>query len=79
MPVPYAFNDLSLEERMAYINQHGEFISSDPSVPSNFYTLGEYYAEVVLDTAATAIVHIRAFNTGEHYERMLDRMDIGGR
>ena len=74
----YQFVRLSLSDRMRYVNDHGQFITNDPGIPSNFYTLGDFYAEVELDRDATGIVAVVAFNTGDRFARMVERMDVPG-
>ena len=76
MPVPYLFNNLTLDERMERVNEEGSFIASDPSGPSNFYELWGFYVEVVLDKATSKIIDVRAFSDGEHRDRMIACMDM---
>lgn len=73
----YQFVRLSISDRMRYVNDHGELIANDPAIPSNFYALGDFYAEVELDPAATGIVAVVPFATGDRWARMVERMDLG--
>ncbi len=74
----YQFIRLSLGDRMRYVNDHGELIANDPGIPSNFYALGDFYAEVELDPAATRIVDVAPFASGDRWARMVERMDVPG-
>lgn len=39
----YEFVALELNDRMAQVNDRGEFIAADAAVPSNFYQVDGFY------------------------------------
>jgi hypothetical protein len=72
------FTALSVADRMVHVVDHGSFLAEDEEGYSNFYDLGVFYVEVVLDVDAGRIVDLQAFVTGERYERMLMLRSGGG-
>jgi hypothetical protein len=63
------FTGLSPTDRMVQVVDHGEFLAEEGV--SNFYALGEFYVEVVLDDDAGCILALHPFIVGQRYERML--------
>ena len=72
----YEFNRLSESEQGNYVFTQGTYVCTDLEGPSNFYTLGEFYVEVRIDEGRTTIIEVKAFNTGERYDRMIAHMDV---
>ena len=72
----YEFNVLDLNTRADMVWNDGTYVCTDANRPSNFYTLGNFYVEVVLDRTTNAIVEVASFRVGEHYDRMIAHMDL---
>lgn len=72
----YEFLRLDLSERMAQVVDAGEYITGDPSKPSNFYALYGFYVEVQLDHDAEGILAAIPFNKGDRYDRMVMRINV---
>ncbi len=73
----YQFNALDMDERAAYLWQHGEYVTGavDP-FRSNFYALHGYFVEVELFDQGDAITAVVPFTTGDRYERMVRHIQL---
>lgn len=73
----YEFNALDMDERAAYLWQHGEYLTGAiEQFRSNFYSLHDYFVEVELFDTGDAIAAVIPFNTGDRYERLLRHLDL---
>lgn len=74
----YEFNALDVNARGTYLWANGEFLAngSDHTGPFAFYSLHDYFVEVVFDLEFNAIVSLVPFKTGPRHERMLSVIDL---
>ena len=74
----YQYVGLSLKERADYLWQHGSFIANghDGVAPSAFYSLHDWFVEVVIDNQFDTIITVAPFKEGDRYERLLSFMDV---
>lgn len=73
----YQFNALDMDERAAYLWQHGEYITGAvEQFRSNFYALGAFFVEVELFDEGDAITAVVPFTTGDRYERMVRHIPL---
>ena len=61
----YEYKELTLDERAAYLWEHGTFLMNDEVDDKrvNLYALSNFYVEVVYDNPANEIVRLRAFKS----------------
>jgi hypothetical protein len=68
----YQFNALDMNERAAYLWEHGEYVTGAvEQFRSNFYALHGYFVEVELFDQGDGIAAVIPFSTGDRYERMV--------
>jgi len=74
----YQFNALDVSSRGTYLWEHGEFLSNggDESGPFAFYSLHDYFVEVIFDLEFNTIVSLVPFKAGPRYERLLSVVDL---
>lgn len=74
----YEYLKLDLSARGTYLWAHGSFIAngSDGTSPAAFYSLHDYFVEVVFDLEFNTIVSLVPFKEGERYERMVSAMEV---
>jgi hypothetical protein len=73
----YQFNALDMNERAAYLWQHGEYVTGAvEQFRSNFYALHGYFVEVELFDQGDGIAAVIPFSTGDRYERMVRHIEL---
>ena len=74
----YEFNALDVNARGTYLWSNGEFIGhgGDHTGPFAFYSLHDYFVEVLFDLEFNTIVSLVPFKTGPRYERMVEVMEV---
>ena len=74
----YQFNALDVSSRGTYLWEHGQFLSNggDDSGLFAFYSLHDYFVEVIFDLEFNTIVSLVPFKAGPRYERLLDVLRI---
>ncbi len=74
----YEFNALNMNTRGSYLWEHGEFLAhgGDHTGPFAFYSLHDYFVEVVYDVEFNTIVSLVPFKTGPRYDRLLSVLRI---
>ena len=74
----YAFNALDVNPRGRYLWANGEFIGhgGDNTGPFAFYSLHDYFVEVLFDLEFNTIVSLVPFKVRPRYERMVEVMEL---
>ena len=74
----YQFNALDVDARGTYLWEHGQFLSNggDGSGLFAFYSLHDYFVEVIFDLEFNTIVSLVPFKAGPRYERLLSVIDV---
>lgn len=73
----YEYLKLDVNAKGDYLWAHGEIVarSVDAVSLSAFYSLHDFYVEVVMDQEFNKIVSLAPFKQGERYERMIAAME----
>jgi len=74
----YLFNSLEVNARGTYLWDHGQFLANggDESGLFAFYSLHDYFVEVIIDLEFNTIVSLVPFKTGPRYERLLSLLHL---
>lgn len=74
----YEFNALDVNARGDYLWAHGEFLAhgGDHTGPFAFYSLHDYFVEVLFDLEFNTIVSLAPFKSGPRYERLVSVLDL---
>ena len=72
----YEFVRLDTDGPMGCVNLEGSLIAMDLDQPSNFHMVSDCYSEVRLNQASDTIMEVMGYDTGERYERMIERIKL---
>jgi len=74
----YQFTALDVNARGTYLWDHGQFLSNggDGTGLFAFYSLHDYFVEVIFDLEFNTIVSVVAFMTGPRYDRLLSVINV---
>ena len=74
----YEFTALDVNARGTYLWEHGQFLSNggDGSGLFAFYSLHDYFVEVIFDLEFNTIVGLVPFKAGPRYDRLLSVIDV---
>ena len=74
----YQFAALEVSARGTYLWEHGQFLSNggDGSGLFAFYSLHDYFVEVIFDLEFNTIVSLVPFKAGPRYDRLLSVIDV---
>jgi len=74
----YEFNALDVYARGVYLWANGEFLAhgADHTGPFAFYSLHDYFVEVLFDLEFDTVVSLVPFKTGPRYDRLLSVLHI---
>jgi hypothetical protein len=70
------FVQLSMKDRLLHATEHGTFVAVDPSRPSTFHLVHDFYVEVRLAEDCSSVIGVMPFRTGARYERMLESITM---
>lgn len=74
----YQYVGLDVNARGKYLWEHGTFIAhgDDGTAPCAFYSLHDWFVEVVFDLEFNTIITVAPFKTGDRYDRLVTMMDV---
>jgi hypothetical protein len=74
----YEFNALDVKARGEHLWAHGEFLAhgGDHTGPFAFYSLHDYFVEVLFDLEFNTVVSLVPFKTGPRYDRLVSVVDL---
>lgn len=74
----YEYTRLDVNARADYLWAHGTFLANgnDGTAPAAYYSLEDFFVEVVFDLEFSTVVTVAPFNTGERYERLVRFLDV---
>lgn len=74
----YEFNALDVNARGTYLWANGEFLANgaDHTGPFAFYSLHDYFVEVLFDLEFDTVVSLVPFKTGPRYDRLVSVVDL---
>ena len=74
----YQFNALDVSSRGTYLWEQGQFLSNggDATGLFAFYSLHDYFVEVIFDLEFNTIVSLVPFKAGPRYDRLLSVIDV---
>lgn len=74
----YQFTTLHSNARGSYLWEHGQFLSNggDATGLFAFYSLHDYFVEVIFDLEFNTIVSLIPFKAGPRYDRLVSVLDL---